>query len=207
MTNYYTMEEEQPASTVTALDNWDSTVRSLADIAPQIAERVNQIGGQLGTVYNTAEALGDQQTMVLLGQSWATIQAMATQAVQLDNGIQTAKEVIGTLARKLDEVDGELAELERCVEAVDLRDARVDGLVDKVRAEVAADIQNHVEQAYAQAQSVDMYLNISDLTGITDWPAINAFLMFIEFGGKRTQKQVDLLTELVSTFERKEGRR
>lgn len=207
MTNYYTMEDEQSASTVTALDNWDSTVRGLEGIAPEIAERVNLAGGKLREVWDAAEARGDQQALALISESWAHIEEMATKAVMLGNGLHTAGEVIVTLTRELDRVDANFAELERAVEAVDTRHELVDQLVDDVREMVADEITQDVENYTIDSLFQDIYDNVTEITGVKDWMAINNFFHFLQFGGKRTQKQVDLLTELVSTFERKEGRR
>lgn len=202
----YYLHEDGQTTQADALATWDATVRSLAGIAPEVAEKVNLIGGKLREVWDAAEVRDDQQTLALVGESWAQIEEMATKAVMLDGGLQTAKDVVGVLARELDRVDADLAELERAVEAVDRRDDRVDDLVERVREETVDEMESDMVPYYIESVFDEMHFHITSLTGIRDFMTIARFFDALQGEHPLDDQQVFWLTQLVDSFS-KEGER
>lgn len=199
MENYYAREDNQVTQS-SALATWDATVRSLECIAPEIAERLNTVYEQITDVWRTAEQRGDAQTMTAISASWDHIYSIATKSVLLDAGVQTAKDVVKVLASELDKVDAEFAELQRAIEAVDTRHFLVDELVDDVRQMIESDVVCEIEQRIDDGRFYEMTENIILATGLRNYFAVNRFLYWLQFGGRWTDEQTELLTALVGSF-------
>ncbi len=190
--DYYVHEDDVKPTASTALDNWGATLHSLANVAPEIAEAVNEIGERLGAVYALAEQSKNNEAMEQISCSWHRVQEMATKAVILDGGIQAAKEVIKVIDEERQRLDAAYAELERAVDEVDTQDERVEALVNHVLSEGECD--------YIEGVFDEMHYFIKRYTKISDFLTISLFLDALRGDYLMDERQISLLTELVSSF-------
>jgi small-conductance mechanosensitive channel len=105
---YYEKEDALPETTSQAIQNWQAQSNSLANVVPEVGQRLQEAGAMLGELYAKAEAEGNTEAMNSISVSWTHMETIANQTVQMDATRQAAAEVIKTIDEERQKVTNEL---------------------------------------------------------------------------------------------------
>lgn len=123
---------------------------------------LSHVEQHLGQVYNAAEAVGDQSTMLSVAESWQSTQALAAQAKNAVDAFLTAAAIVDPVVMQRNAAVQELADLTKAIENWDQSNPLVEGLIDGV-ADLMSQVQDETEttitEIYAESTLDELTAN------------------------------------------------
>jgi hypothetical protein len=173
---YYTKEDSLPETTSQAIQNWQAQSNSLANVVPEVGQRLQEAGAMLGELYAKAEAEGNVEAMNSISVSWTHMETIANQTVQMDATRQAAAEVISTISKTMGDLE----------EAISNGDEHHPMLADYAQTirhdEAEATYEEAIEEAYeyvAESTYDNFTENLKRITGCT-WEQVSGFIEVLQ---------------------------
>lgn len=207
--HYYQQEDDVPDTPESIVANHDAQLATLDGLVQKTAEQVNVIEQNLGWLYQNAEQRGDENAKLAVNNAWQISNELAVRITQFD----AARLASAAMLHKFNELHQKLA-----AEYDDLEEALMSGdeshpLIAHLSAEIQEQVwsdtsESMYEDAYDEAHEAVFYdvmmeltQRIHDITGSDDFGAINRLQNVILGDEEPTDRQRQLLQELLASFE------
>jgi hypothetical protein len=206
---YYKKEDDMPDTPDMLVANHDAHMKSLDGLVEQTASQLTEAEQALGWLYQEAEKRDDQDAMTAANNAWQIANQFAVRVTQFD-AVRLASIA---MMHRFNDLHRKLAH-----EYDDLEDALVEGdeshpLVAHLSAEIQEQAWEDMEDmaydaAYDDAHEAVFYdvmmeahSRLHEVTGSDDWGAINRLANVLMGGEDPTDRQRDLLKQLLDSFE------
>jgi signal recognition particle GTPase len=205
MTNYYQQEDDPVETPDVTQENIDAVERGLAHITEQVAEQVNRSGQVTEWLYGRQQTAED---MALVAEQHATIDALAVRITQVDIAFRMS----AAFSKKINETYRKLAadydDLEEALICGDDSHPLTSEFADNIREQSFEDMSEIAYDEASKAAREMAYYNlitelqerIRELSDSRDYPAIFRFAELLLNDEVATERQRELLSQLVETF-------
>lgn len=116
---------------------------------------LSHVGQHLGQVYNAAEAVGDQSTMLSVAESWQSTQALAAQAKNAVDAFLTAAAIVDPVVMQRNAAVQELSALTKAIKSGDPNHHLVADLMSQVQDET----ETTITEIYAESTLDELTVN------------------------------------------------
>lgn len=206
---YYDREDNVPDTAETIVANHDAQLASLDGLVAKTAEQMNQIEENLGWLYNQAEQRGDDNAKLAVNNAFALANDLAVRVTQFD----AARLASAAMMHKFNQMHQRLAKdyenLEDALATGDDEHPMLSGFAEGIQEQAWNDMSEIAfEDAYDSAHEAVFYdvmmeaaQRIREITGSDDFGAINRFNNVLLGDEAPTDRQRELLRQLLATFE------
>lgn len=156
--SYYQREDEPDMSNPdVAVDIWQQTAAAMATFGAEAALAMAASESALGSLYQKAEAAGDEEGQAAVMVAWGRAQQMGGQVQQLDGAMVSAMAAIEALVEHRRRVVEELESLTEAIDEADIHDHRLADLVEVVTEIAEEDMQTWADEAAAETLYNEVY--------------------------------------------------
>jgi Ni,Fe-hydrogenase I large subunit len=140
----------------------DSIRKALVNPASLTQQTVNEIGAQLGMLYQAAEEVRNQHALAIIQTTWDLTQAVAEQVTSLHHSAISAADLAQEIALQRNEAVCQLAELESAIKQIDTENPLISTLVQEVEMSLEEEIEERQWEYASESAHDEAYNQLSE---------------------------------------------